>query len=162
MAWLTFYLGFSAGYRVVYTPSMEGASTEINLPSTTTNLTLTDLNPGTKYIINIYSVEESQESAPLVILHSTTGNPIAGTKHSSIRVGARQRWMSRAQAVCREIDKEKELIWGKPNYGKMVAEANLKALQAGSPAKCQFLLISKLWRNSGGSWIEIGRSWGYT
>ncbi|XP_055494286.1 fibronectin-like isoform X3 [Leucoraja erinacea] len=66
-----------SGYRVVYTPSMEGASTEINLPSTTTNLTLTDLNPGTKYIINIYSVEESQESAPLVILHSTTGNPIA-------------------------------------------------------------------------------------
>ncbi|XP_032879388.1 fibronectin [Amblyraja radiata] len=65
-----------SGYRVVYKPSVEGASTEINLPSTTTNLTLTDLNPGTKYSINIYSVEENQESAPLLILHSTTGNPI--------------------------------------------------------------------------------------
>ncbi|XP_078259804.1 fibronectin-like isoform X2 [Rhinoraja longicauda] len=64
------------GYRVVYTPSVEGASTEIILPSTTTNVTLTDLYSGTKYNISIYSVEESQESVPLVIQQTTQGDPL--------------------------------------------------------------------------------------
>uniref|UniRef100_UPI00398F7FBB fibronectin-like isoform X2 n=1 Tax=Pristiophorus japonicus TaxID=55135 RepID=UPI00398F7FBB len=63
------------GYRVVYTPSVEGASTEIILPSTTTNLTLTDLHPGVQYNISIYAVEESQESVPLVIQQTTDGVP---------------------------------------------------------------------------------------
>ncbi|XP_072434710.1 fibronectin-like isoform X2 [Chiloscyllium punctatum] len=65
------------GYRVVYTPSVEGASTEIILPSTATHLTLTDLLPGIQYNISIYSVEESQESVPLVIQQTTDGVPQA-------------------------------------------------------------------------------------
>ncbi|XP_067892231.1 fibronectin-like isoform X2 [Heterodontus francisci] len=63
------------GYRVVYMSSVEGASTEIILPSTTTNLTLTDLYPGVQYNISIYAVEESQESIPLVIQQTTDGVP---------------------------------------------------------------------------------------
>ncbi|XP_048390369.1 fibronectin-like isoform X2 [Stegostoma tigrinum] len=64
------------GYRVVYTPSVEGASTEIILPSTWTNLTLTDLLPGVQYNISIYAVEESQESVPLIIQQTTGGVPL--------------------------------------------------------------------------------------
>ncbi|XP_067844211.1 fibronectin-like isoform X2 [Heptranchias perlo] len=64
------------GYRVVYTPSVEGASTELILPSTSMNLTLTDLKPGVQYNISIYAVEESQESVPLVIQQTTEGVPL--------------------------------------------------------------------------------------